>query len=140
MEENSPNQNYSNNYTKSNEILDYSRQKNLSFSLIQNMYDEKLDKNYTNNSLKKDMSSLFESNTEKIISTFESILNKTDKMILKYKSFKDYFDTYLTDVTEINSNLSINNENKICCLEQHNNNLNNVIKINYKLIDIYLII
>ena len=126
MEENSPNQNYSNNYT--------------SFSLIQNMYDEKLDKNYTNNSLKKDMSSLFESNTEKIISTFESILNKTDKMILKYKSFKDYFDTYLTDVTEINSNLSINNENKICCLEQHNNNLNNVIKINDKLRDISLMI
>ena len=126
MEENLPNQNYSNNYT--------------SFSLIQNMYDEKLDKNYTNNSLKKDMSFLFESNTEKIISTFESILNKTDKMILKYKSFKDYFDTYLTDMTEINSNLSINNENKICCLEQHNKNLNNVIKINDKLRDISLMI
>ena len=86
------------------------------------------------------MSSLFENSTEKIISTFETILNKTDEMILKYKSFKDYFCLYLTDMSEINSHLSINSESKICYMEQHNQDLNNILKINDKLRDISLII
>ena len=86
------------------------------------------------------MSSLFDKQPEKIISTFESILSKTDEMIFKYKSFKDYFDTYLTDMTEIDSHLSINNDNQICCIEQHNQSLYSILKINDKLRDITFII
>ena len=61
-------------------------------------------------------------------------------MIFKYKSFKDYFDTYLTDMTEIDSHLTINNENQICGIEQNNQGLYNILKINDKLRDITFII
>ena len=140
MEENFQNQDYSNNDTIAIENTNHLHEKNLSSSLIQNLYNEQLNNNYTNNSLKKDMSSLFDKQPEKIISTFESILSKTDEMIFKYKSFKDYFDTYLTDMTEIDSHLSINNDNQICCIEQHNQSLYSILKINDKLRDITFII
>ena len=67
MEENFQNQDYSNNDTIAIENTNHLHEKNLSSSLIQNLYNEQLNNNYTNNSLKKDMSSLFDKQPEKII-------------------------------------------------------------------------
>ena len=113
MEENSQNHNYSNNTIRYEWNYSYASEKN-NLSL-QNLYNEQLEKNHTKNILKNEMSSLFDNQTEKIKSAFESIFNRTDEMIFKFKNFRDYFDIYLTDMTELDSQISNQSQNYVLC-------------------------
>ena len=126
MEENSQNHNYSNNNTIRYEWnYSYASEKN-NLSL-QNLYNEQLEKNHTKNNLKNEMSSLFDNQTEKIKSAFESIFNRTDEMIFKFKNFRDYFDIYLTDMTELDSQISNQSQNYALCNNlQINDKLKNI--------------